>query len=112
MTFFLSFVKKITQEFGQDCFFFSLTEEVQLQRRDGRFQVLCACLVLKKCKTIPCWRKTFFILEKKVILEVFLHDYFSAFVSSDASLTDALRLRTSDGSVLGSVDKRGLFFTH
>ena len=47
-----------------------------------------------------------------MILEVFLHDYFSAVVSSGASLTDALRLRASDGSVLGSVDKRGLFFTH
>ena len=69
-------------------------------------------MLLKKYKTIPCWQKTFFILEKKVILEVFLHDYFSAFVSSFASLTDALRLRASDGSVLGSVDKRGLFFTH
>ena len=53
-----------------------------------------------------------FILEKKVILELFLRDYFSAFVSSGASLTDALRLRASDGSLLGSVDKRGLFFTH
>ena len=47
--------------------------------------------------------------EKKVILEVFLHDYFSPFV---VRLTDALRLGASDGSVLGSVDKRGLFFTH
>ena len=47
-----------------------------------------------------------------MILEVLLHDYFSAFVSSGVSLTDALRLRASDGSVLGSVDKRGLFFTH
>ena len=47
-----------------------------------------------------------------MILEVFLYDNFLAFVSSGASLTDALRLRASDGSVLGSVDKRGLFFTH
>ena len=29
---FFSFVKEITQEFGQDCFFFSLIEEVQLQK--------------------------------------------------------------------------------
>ena len=86
MTFFYPLSKKSLRSLDRIVFSSASPKRCSCRGGDGRLQVLCACLVLKKCKTIPCWRKTFFILEKKVILEVFLHDNFSAFVSSGASL--------------------------
>ena len=63
---FFSFVKEITQEFGQDCFFFSLTEEVQLQkRRDVELQVLCAYMVLKKMQNHSMLAKDLLYLGEK-----------------------------------------------